>query len=103
MEMENVTTGEEYGGNGVERLCKADHAHVVCVLLQLGRLVTAMKAREVGGLVGNATTGMTARVGLATAGRLVLCALLLSADSVHHRQGGARRAATVSTDSRACA
>jgi len=101
MQMENVTTGEEYGRNGVERLCKADHAHVVRVLLQLGRLVTAMKAREAGGLIGNATTGMTARVGLATAGRLVLCALLLSADSVHHRQGGARGAATVSTDSRA--
>ena len=63
MEMENVTTGEEYGGNGVERLCEADHAHVVRVLLQYQGLVTALETGQTVSLPGNPSTGVAAGEG----------------------------------------
>lgn len=36
MKMENMSTAKQYGGNGVERLCEANHTHVVRILPQLG-------------------------------------------------------------------
>jgi len=84
--MENMSTAEQYGGYRVERLREANHAHVVRILPQLGRLVTAVQTRETGRLSSNPTTWMATWVRLATAGSLVLGAFLLGADTLQDRQ-----------------
>jgi len=45
VKMENMSTAKQYGGNGVEGLCEANHTHVVCILPQLGCFVTAVQTR----------------------------------------------------------
>ena len=80
--MENMSTAEQYGGYRVERLREANHAHVVRILPQLGRLVTAMQTRQTGRLSSNTTTWMPTRVRFPTAGGLVLGAFLLGADAL---------------------